>query len=77
MFFSGHIGDSMDLRKFLTIGMVGSGLFVCMFGMAYFLDIHSMYYFVAVQIMAGCFNQPDGRRLCLWLGIGLGRAKEV
>ena len=32
---------------------------------------------VTVQIMARCFNQPDGRRLCLWLGIGLGRAKEV
>ena len=48
MFFSGHIGDSMDLRKFLTIGMVGSGLFVCMFGMAYFLDIHSIVLFCVI-----------------------------
>jgi len=76
MFFSGHIGDSMDLRKFLTIGMVGSGLFVCMFGMAYFLDIHSMYYFVAVQIMAGVFQSTGWPSVVSVVGNWFGKSKR-
>jgi hypothetical protein len=32
MFFAGHLGDRMDLRIFLSIGMLGSGIFCCLFG---------------------------------------------
>ncbi|KAK4404246.1 putative glycerol-3-phosphate transporter 5 [Sesamum angolense] len=42
MYVSGHIGDKVDLRIFLTIGMVGSGIFVILFGLGYFLDLHSL-----------------------------------
>lgn len=40
MFFSGHIGDRMNLRIFLTIGMVGTGLFTSLFGIGYWANIH-------------------------------------
>lgn len=32
MFFAGHLGDRLDLRIFLTVGMLGSGIFCCLFG---------------------------------------------
>ena len=45
MFFSGHLGDTLDLRIFLTWGMVGSGLLTVLFGMGFFWDIHSLNYY--------------------------------
>lgn len=56
MFVSGHLGDRLDLRKFLTWGMLGSGACVGLFGMAFFWNIHSMPYFLGVQILGGFFQ---------------------
>ena len=56
MFFSGHIGDRVSLRYFLTVGMVGSGLMTCLFGLGYFLQIHIIEYYIAVQIAGGIFQ---------------------
>nr|GME20950.1 putative glycerol-3-phosphate transporter 5 [Ipomoea batatas] len=56
MYFAGHIGDSIDLRLFLTAGMVGSGFFVVVFGLGYFLDVHWLPFFVVVQILCGLFQ---------------------
>ncbi|KAL4457256.1 hypothetical protein ABPG75_012121 [Micractinium tetrahymenae] len=53
MFVSGHLGDRVDLRYFLTGGMLGSGVCVSLFGAAYFWQIHSMTYFIAVQVVGG------------------------
>lgn len=53
MFGAGHLGDSIHLRKFLTFGMLASGAMVCSVGLAYFLDIHSIWYFVVVQVIGG------------------------
>ncbi len=53
MFFAGHLGDRLDLRLFLTVGMLGSALFVSLFGMAYFWNIHNILYFVFVSVIAG------------------------
>ncbi|GKC26487.1 putative glycerol-3-phosphate transporter 1 [Tanacetum coccineum] len=39
MFFSGHIGDRMNLRIFLTIGMVGTGIFTSLFGVGYWVAV--------------------------------------
>jgi sugar phosphate permease len=33
MFFAGHMGDRTDLRVFLSVGMLGSGIFCTLFGM--------------------------------------------
>ncbi len=53
MFVSGHLGDRVDLRHFLTGGMLGSGTCVALFGAAYFWNIHTMGYFVVVQVIGG------------------------
>ena len=56
MFFSGHIGDRVSLRYFLTIGMIGSGVMTCLFGAGYFFKIHVIEFYIAVQIVAGIFQ---------------------
>ena len=40
----------MDLRYFLTIGMISSGMLTIAFGLGYFWNIHSFAYFVTVQV---------------------------
>ncbi|KAL9225230.1 hypothetical protein vseg_001179 [Gypsophila vaccaria] len=56
MFFSGHIGDRMNLRVFLTIGMLSTGLFTTLFGLGYWCNIHNFYYYLILQMFAGVFQ---------------------
>ncbi|XP_021286822.1 putative glycerol-3-phosphate transporter 1 [Herrania umbratica] len=56
MYFSGHLGDRMNLRIFLTVGMIGTGLFTALFGVGYWAKLHSFYYFLIVQMIAGLFQ---------------------
>ncbi|KAK9665673.1 hypothetical protein RND81_14G128000 [Saponaria officinalis] len=42
MFFSGHIGDRMNLR-----------LLTALFGFGYWFEIHNFYYYLIVQMLAG------------------------
>jgi OPA family glycerol-3-phosphate transporter-like MFS transporter 1/2 len=76
MFFSGHIGDSMDLRVFLTYGMVGSGLFVCAFGFGQAWEQHSMAYFIFVQIAAGVFQSTGWPSVVSVMGNWFGKSKR-
>ena len=55
-FLSGPVADRVDLRVFLTVGMVGSGLFTAMFGLAYRARVHSIWYFFCVQALTGLFH---------------------
>ncbi|KAG2451468.1 hypothetical protein HYH02_004066 [Chlamydomonas schloesseri] len=56
MFFAGHLGDRLDLRWFLTVGMIGSGIFTSLFGMGYFWDTHMFSYYILVSVAAGLFQ---------------------
>ena len=56
MFCVGHLADRMHLRKFLTFGMLASAAAVCAFGMAQFLEIHRLWYFVIIQIVGGVYH---------------------
>ena len=47
---SGFVAEHMDLRYFLTIGMLSSGLFTALFGMGYFWKLHYFAYFVTIQV---------------------------
>ena len=76
MFFSGHIGDSMDLRIFLTYGMVGSGIFVTLFGMGRGWGIHTMSYYVCVQILAGIFQSTGWPSVVSVMGNWFGKSKR-
>ena len=51
MFVSGLVAERMDLRIFLTVGMLSSGLLTMMFGAAYFSGIHTVWYLLTIQII--------------------------
>ncbi|XP_025410960.1 glucose-6-phosphate exchanger SLC37A2 isoform X4 [Sipha flava] len=53
MFFSGLIAEHVNIRIFLTLGMILSGTACSMFGFARIYNIHSITYFIAVQIFGG------------------------
>ncbi|KAH9299497.1 hypothetical protein KI387_031179, partial [Taxus chinensis] len=76
MYFSGHVGDRVDLRVFLTIGMVGSGIFVALFGMGYWWNIHSFYFFLVMQMMAGLFQATGWPSVVAVVGNWFGKRKR-
>ena len=47
---SGMLADRMDLRYFLCGGMTLSALFTALFGLAYTWQIHSLAYFISIQV---------------------------
>jgi OPA family glycerol-3-phosphate transporter-like MFS transporter 1/2 len=53
MFFSGFVAERMNLRFFLSFGMMLSGFFTYLFGIAYYYRIHSFWYFFVVQLFSG------------------------
>lgn len=56
MFASGFIAERVSLRFFLSMGMLMSGIFCYLFGVAKTANIHSIWYFTFVQVMAGIFQ---------------------
>jgi len=56
MFFCGQLGDRLNLRKFLFVGMLGSGFFCFAFGAADLMGIHHIAYFLACNLLAGVFQ---------------------
>ncbi|KAL6558347.1 hypothetical protein OROMI_018697 [Orobanche minor] len=76
MFFSGHIGDTVDLRIFLTFGMMGSGIFVILFGLCYFLDLHSFGVFVFIQVFCGLFQSIGWPCVVAVVGNWFGKSKR-
>jgi len=63
LFVTGGVAERMNLRYYLTLGMLSSGLFTFLFGLAYSTGITTIYYFVVVQALAG-FVQATG-----WPGV--------
>ncbi|KAF8412412.1 hypothetical protein HHK36_000376 [Tetracentron sinense] len=76
MYFSGHLGDRLNLRIFLTIGMVGTGLFTSLFGVGYWLNIHNFYYFLIIQMFAGLFQSTGWPSVVAVVGNWFGKRKR-
>jgi OPA family glycerol-3-phosphate transporter-like MFS transporter 1/2 len=76
MYFSGHLGDRMNLRIFLTVGMVGTGLFTSLFGVGYWGNIHSFIYYLIVQMIAGLFQSTGWPSVVAVVGNWFGKSKR-
>lgn len=76
MFFAGHIGDRMDLRIFLTIGMLGTAIFTTLFGAGYWLNVHSFYYFLVIQMASGLFQSIGWPSVVAVVGNWFGKSKR-
>uniref|UniRef100_A0A672M2Q8 Solute carrier family 37 member 1 n=1 Tax=Sinocyclocheilus grahami TaxID=75366 RepID=A0A672M2Q8_SINGR len=53
MYLSGIIGGRLPIRLYLTVGMLSSGLFTCLFGLGYVYDIHCLGFYIFVQVANG------------------------
>eukprot|EP00250_Pteridium_aquilinum_P016777 c23288_g2_i1 orf=375-2480(-) len=76
MYFAGQLGDRLCNRWFLTVGMIGSGIFVLLFGMAYWWNIHWLGYFFIVQIIAGFFQATGWPSVVTVLARWFGKRKR-
>ncbi|KAF3486751.1 hypothetical protein F2Q69_00056877 [Brassica cretica] len=76
MYVAGHLGDSLDLRLFLTWGMIGSGFFVGLFGMGYFWNVHAFWFFLAMQMAAGLFQATGWPSVVAVVGNWFGKRKR-
>jgi OPA family glycerol-3-phosphate transporter-like MFS transporter 1/2 len=76
MFFAGHLGDRMDLRIVLTIGMIGTAIFTALFGAGYWLNIHSFYYFLVFQMISGLFQSSGWPSVVAVVGNWFGKSKR-
>ncbi|XP_057810096.1 putative glycerol-3-phosphate transporter 4 [Salvia miltiorrhiza] len=76
MYVAGHLGDKLDLRMFLTTGMVGSGIFVGLFGMGYFWDVHVFAFYLAMQMIAGLFQATGWPSVVAVIGNWFGKRKR-
>jgi len=65
--YSGHIAERTNMRYFLTVGMYLSGVTTVLFGFARYWNIHSLAYFVVIQVWMMLFHISNilcGR--CKW-----------
>ena len=53
MFFTGHLADSVDLRKFLFVGCGLTGLCTCAYGAAFLLNVHNVAFYYGMMLLMG------------------------
>ena len=44
------LAERVNLRYFLSLGMIFSGIFTFLFGLAKYVDVHAIAYFVVIQV---------------------------
>ncbi|KAK8658239.1 hypothetical protein V6N13_036449 [Hibiscus sabdariffa] len=76
MYVAGHLGDTLDLRLFLATGMIGSGIFVGLFGMGYFWNIHVFWFYLSMQMVAGLFQATGWPSVVAVIGNWFGKRKR-
>ncbi|XP_034746355.1 glucose-6-phosphate exchanger SLC37A2 [Etheostoma cragini] len=76
MFFSGMFGERLPLRYYLSFGMLGSGLFTCLFGLGFFWNIHSLGYYAFIQVMNGLMQTTGWPAVVACVGNWFGKGKR-
>uniref|UniRef100_A0A673XNN6 Glucose-6-phosphate exchanger SLC37A2 n=1 Tax=Salmo trutta TaxID=8032 RepID=A0A673XNN6_SALTR len=76
MFFSGIFGERVPLRYYLTTGMLLSGLFTCLFGLGFYWNIHSIWYYAFVQAMNGLVQTTGWPAVVACVGNWFGKGKR-
>lgn len=76
MFFSGYVAERMNLRYFLALGMLTSGLFTFALGLAKSIGIHSIYYFIIMQIFAGAVQSTGWPGVVTAVANWFGKSKK-
>lgn len=76
MFFSGMFGERLPLRYYLTVGMLLSGLFTALFGLGFYRQIHTIWYYVFIQIANGLVQTTGWPAVVACVGNWFGKGKR-
>ncbi|XP_044763771.1 glucose-6-phosphate exchanger SLC37A2 isoform X3 [Coccinella septempunctata] len=76
MFMSGFIAERVNLRYFLSLGMLLSGIFCYMFGMGKILNVHVLSYYLIFQIFAGIVQTSGWPGVVTVMGNWYGKSKK-
>uniref|UniRef100_A0A4W4EDC3 Glucose-6-phosphate exchanger SLC37A2 n=1 Tax=Electrophorus electricus TaxID=8005 RepID=A0A4W4EDC3_ELEEL len=76
MFFSGMFGERLPLRYYLTAGMLSSGLFTALFGLGFYWNIHSLWYYCFMQAMNGLVQTTGWPAVVACVGNWFGKGKR-
>ncbi|EFN82029.1 Sugar phosphate exchanger 2 [Harpegnathos saltator] len=76
MFVSGIIAERVNLRYFLSLGMIASGISCYLFGIARPYNVHSLWYFVLVQAIGGVFQTTGWPGVVTVMGNWFGKSKR-
>lgn len=76
MFFSGIFGERLPLRYYLSVGMLSSGLFTCLFGLGFYWNIHSLWYYAVVQVFNGLMQTTGWPAVVACVGNWFGKGKR-
>ncbi|KAM3607122.1 uncharacterized protein V6R79_002001 [Siganus canaliculatus] len=76
MYLSGIIGERLPIRLYLTAGMMASGLFTCLFGLGYIYNIHSLTFYVVVQVANGLVQTTGWPSVVTCIGNWFGKGRR-
>ncbi|XP_069011307.1 LOW QUALITY PROTEIN: glucose-6-phosphate exchanger SLC37A1 [Embiotoca jacksoni] len=76
MYLSGIIGERVPIRLYLTVGMLTSGLFTCLFGLGYIYNIHSLGFYVFVQVANGLVQTTGWPSVVTCIGNWFGKGRR-
>ncbi|KAM8856516.1 glucose-6-phosphate exchanger SLC37A1 isoform 2-T2 [Spinachia spinachia] len=76
MYLSGIIGERVPIRLYLTVGMLFSGLFTCLFGLGYVYNIHNMGFYIFVQVANGLVQTTGWPSVVTCIGNWFGKGRR-
>ncbi|CAG5866023.1 unnamed protein product [Menidia menidia] len=76
MFLSGIIGERLPIRLYLSVGMLASGLFTCLFGLGYVYNIHSLAFYISVQVANGLVQTTGWPSVVTCIGNWFGKGRR-
>ncbi|XP_051567156.1 glucose-6-phosphate exchanger SLC37A1-like isoform X2 [Myxocyprinus asiaticus] len=76
MYLSGIIGERLPIRLYLTVGMLTSGFFTCLFGLGYVYDIHSLGFYIFVQVANGLVQTTGWPSVVTCIGNWFGKGRR-
>ncbi|KAI5726816.1 hypothetical protein M8J76_008993 [Diaphorina citri] len=77
MFISGMLAEQVNLRYYISIGMILSGISTYAFGLAKVYNIHMMGFFIAVQVFGGIAQTTGWPGVVTVMGHWFGKGKRV
>uniref|UniRef100_A0A0B8RUK5 Glycerol-3-phosphate transporter-like n=1 Tax=Philothamnus irregularis TaxID=1899461 RepID=A0A0B8RUK5_9SAUR len=76
MYLSGIIGERLPIRYYLSGGMLASGFFTALFGIGYFCNIHSLWFYIIAQVANGLVQTTGWPSVVTCIGNWFGKGRR-